>query len=136
MDIETLRPDPEESAHQAGLLYVRDEMPGYTRKPWGRGFTFLDEEGEHITGEARKRLDALVIPPAWTEVWICPRPDGHLLATGRDEKGRKQYLYHPSVLRCYEEGRMGELLAEQVAEIEGLHPEECAMLVLVRRLEE
>ena len=89
--------DPERSAEQAGLRYVSDEDPGIQRKRWGRGFTYLDPEGEHITDEGeRARLDALAIPPAYTDVWICPDPGGHLQATGRDEKGRKQYLYHPS----------------------------------------
>jgi DNA topoisomerase-1 len=88
--------DPEQAARRAGLCYVSDEEPGIRRKRWGRGFTYLDPAGDHITGDdERARLDALAIPPAWTDVWICPSPDGHLLATGRDEKGRKQYLYHP-----------------------------------------
>lgn len=87
---------PEISARTAGLYYVSDSDPGIRRKRCGRGFSYLDENGRLIRDPAeRSRLDALVIPPAWTDVWICPRPDGHLLATGRDEKGRKQYLYHP-----------------------------------------
>ena len=93
---ELLDPGPEASAKQAGLTYVSDEEPGIQRKPWGRGFTYFDPDGEHITDDdERARLDALVIPPAYTDVWICPDPKGHLQATGRDEKGRKQYLYHP-----------------------------------------
>ena len=91
-----LDPGPEASAELAGLRYVTDEEPGIRRKRWGRGFTYLDVEGEHITDEEeRARLDALAIPPAYTDVWICPNPKGHLQATGRDEKGRKQYQYHP-----------------------------------------
>jgi DNA topoisomerase I len=82
---------------KAGLRYVNDSEPGFHRKPWGRGFTYLDEDGEHITDqETRERLEGLVIPPAWTDVWICSSPDGHIQATGRDEKGRKQYIYHPA----------------------------------------
>lgn len=87
---------PEESARRAGLEYVSDEEPGIRRKKWGRGFTYIDPEGNHITDEEeRARLEALAIPPAWTDVWICPSEKGHLLATGRDDQGRKQYLYHP-----------------------------------------
>ena len=87
---------PEASARRAGLRYVSDEEPGLTRKPWGRGFTFFDVDGRRITDEDRRaRLKALGIPPAYTDVWICPDPKGHLQATGRDDKGRKQYLYHP-----------------------------------------
>ena len=75
--------DPKQAALQAGLQYVSDEEPGFRRKRWGRGFTYLDLEGEHITDERRARFEALAIPPAWTDVWICPTPDGHLLATDR-----------------------------------------------------
>lgn len=84
------------AARSAGLRYVSDEEPGIRRRRCGRGFTYLDAEGRRITNpEERRRLRELVVPPAWAEVWICPRPDGHLQATGRDEAGRKQYLYHP-----------------------------------------
>lgn len=99
-DAELGHPDPvaerRRSARSAGLRYVSDEDPGIRRRRCGRGFTYLDPGGERIAEpEARRRLRELAIPPAWTEVWICPRPDGHLQATGRDEAGRKQYLYHP-----------------------------------------
>ena len=96
-DRDTLMPDPEVSARQAGLRYVSDDEPGIRRKKWGRGFTYLDPEGDHITDEEeRERLEELAIPPAWTDVWICPHKNGHLLVTGRDDKGRKQYIYHPA----------------------------------------
>ena len=86
---------PEISAKIAGLYYVNDDEPGIRRKRCGRGFSYMDENGRLIRDpEVRNRLEALRIPPAWIDVWICPRPDGHLQATGRDEKGRKQYLYH------------------------------------------
>lgn len=95
---------PEDTARRAGLRYVRDDAPGLTRKRWGRGFTYLDRAGEHVTdADRRARLDALAIPPAWTDVWICPDPKGHLLATGRDDAGRKQYLYHPDWERARSE---------------------------------
>lgn len=92
---EIIQTMPEISAKTAGLYYVSDNEPGIRRKRCGRGFSYMDENGRLIRdpGE-RSRLEALRIPPAWTDVWICPRPDGHLQATGRDEKGRKQYLYH------------------------------------------
>jgi DNA topoisomerase IB len=70
--------------------------PGYTRRRCGKGFIYLDEEGERLTDtEVIARITALVIPPAWNEVWISPDPFGHIQATGIDARGRKQYLYHP-----------------------------------------
>ena len=70
--------------------------PGLARRRRGRGFTYLDEEGEALQDpEVLQRIHELVIPPAWRDVWICPYPGGHIQATGIDEKGRKQYLYHP-----------------------------------------
>jgi len=88
--------DPIQSARQAGLRYVTDASPGIKRRRWGRGFTFLDAGGERITDkQLRSRLKSLPIPPAWQDVWICPDPQGHLLATGRDARGRKQHRYHP-----------------------------------------
>lgn len=91
-----LMPSPEASARRAGLRYVSDDQPGIRRKPWGRGFTYLDPQGNHISdAERRRRLEGLSIPPAWTDVWICRYEDGHLQATGRDDRGRKQYIYHP-----------------------------------------
>lgn len=84
------------SAEAADLRYVSDEQPGIRRKKQGRGFTYFDAQGRRIKpGPLRDRIEALVIPPAWTDVWICPHPGGHIQATGRDEKGRKQYIYHP-----------------------------------------
>ncbi|MTV26360.1 DNA topoisomerase IB [Nitriliruptoraceae bacterium ZYF776] len=86
---------PEEAAEAAGLVHVSDDEPGYRRRRCGRGFTYLDTEGATLPdGPERDRVRALVIPPAWTDVWICRDPDGHLQATGRDERGRKQYRYH------------------------------------------
>ena len=84
------------SAHIAGLHYVTEEQTGIRRKRSGRGFQYLDVKGQQIREPAElRRIKSLAIPPAWTDVWICPRPDGHLQATGRDAKGRKQYRYHP-----------------------------------------
>jgi len=88
--------DPEAAAEAAGLRYVLDEEPGIRRRRCGRGFTYLDPRGQTVRDpEQRERFAELAIPPAWTEVWICRHPDGHLQATGRDDRGRKQYRYHP-----------------------------------------
>lgn len=85
-----------ESAQAAGLRYVSDTTPGIRRHRAGRGFTYVDPAGRAIRDGARlQRFRALVIPPAWTQVWICPDPDGHLQVTARDARGRKQYRYHP-----------------------------------------
>lgn len=91
-----LHPAPTEIAAQAKLRYVNDHDAGFTRKRVGRGFSYFDAEGKRVQDPAlRARFEALVIPPAWREVWICKSPHGHIQATGRDEKGRKQYIYHP-----------------------------------------
>jgi DNA topoisomerase-1 len=88
--------DPRATARSAGLRYSSDDSPGWTRRRHGRGFTYRDTEGATIRDrETLARLRALAIPPAWTDVWICPSPVGHLQATGRDARGRKQYRYHP-----------------------------------------
>ncbi len=87
--------NPLVAAKAAGLRYVSDQAPGLTRKRAGRGFTYLDAAGKTVRdAEALRRIKALAIPPAWRDVWICPLPNGHLQATGRDAKGRKQYRYH------------------------------------------
>lgn len=84
-----------EAAKAARLRYVSDERPGITRRRAGRGFSYRDLAGETIRdGKVRQRIEQLAIPPAWTEVWICPNPAGHIQATGRDDRGRKQYIYH------------------------------------------
>ncbi|MFC0201393.1 DNA topoisomerase IB [Paracoccus rhizosphaerae] len=89
--------DPEDAAESAGLVYVNDDMPGITRARAGKGFTYRDAEGRTIRDkDERKRLASLAIPPAYTDVWICPDPNGHIQATGRDDRGRKQYRYHPA----------------------------------------
>jgi DNA topoisomerase-1 len=88
--------DPRDAAESAGLRYVSDGRPGIRRKKAGTGFSYGRADGSKLTEkDVLKRIKALVIPPAWTEVWICPFADGHLQATGRDAKGRKQYRYHP-----------------------------------------
>ncbi len=88
--------DPIDSAKAAGLRYVSDIKPGIQRKPWRKAFRYFDSEGAIVRdAEILARIKSLVIPPAWTAVWICPSPTGHLQATGRDAKGKKQSRYHP-----------------------------------------
>jgi len=88
--------DPVESAKAAGLRYVTDAKPGIRRKRQGKGFRYVNPDGSPMHDpEVMRRIRSLVIPPAWTNVWICPSPNGHLQATGRDARGRKQSRYHP-----------------------------------------
>ena len=88
--------DPQLSAREAGLRYVDVATPGITRHRAGKGFSYRDSDGNRITDrKTRDRIASLAIPPAWTDVWICPNEDGHIQATGRDLKNRKQYRYHP-----------------------------------------
>ncbi len=81
-------------AADAGLRYVDDTRPGITRRGAGTGFSYRMPDGSLAPKSVRARIEALVIPPAWTDVWIAPDPRGHLQATGRDARGRKQYRYH------------------------------------------
>ena len=88
--------DPVESAKASGLRYVTDATPGITRKSSGKVFRYFDADGNPAQNpEILRRIKSLAIPPAWTNVWICPSANGHLQATGRDAKGRKQHRYHP-----------------------------------------
>jgi DNA topoisomerase-1 len=87
--------DPLKSARDAGLKYVTDNELGIRRKKKGKGFLFIDEStGKAPSKKDLQRIDDLVIPPAWEDVWICKNPNGHLQVTGRDAKQRKQYRYH------------------------------------------
>ncbi|HEY4250808.1 MAG TPA: DNA topoisomerase IB [Roseomonas sp.] len=87
--------DPRIAAEEANLTYVTDERPGITRRRAGTGFSYrLPGGGPVRDAAALRRIRALAVPPAWTEVWICPRMNGHIQATGRDQRGRKQYRYH------------------------------------------
>jgi hypothetical protein len=86
---------PRGSASAARLRYVSDCKPGIQRKRRGSGFVYIDDTGKQVNADEHTRIEAIRIPPAWTDVWICPYPNGHILATGRDERGRKQYRYHP-----------------------------------------
>lgn len=97
---------------QANLRYVSDEGPGLGRKRAGKGFSYVGPDGKRVGDKAlKKRLGALVIPPAWTDVWISPDENGHILATGRDERGRKQYIYHPEWHRVRDHNKFGRMLS-------------------------
>lgn len=106
-----VRHDYEYLARLANLRYVSDNEPGFTRRRWGRGFTYKDAIGKTVKDKAlRKRFDALVIPPMWSEVWICQDDKGHLQSTGRDDKARKQYLYHPEWDRVRDQAKFNAMI--------------------------
>ena len=87
--------DSPAAARAAELRYVSDEEPGIRRIRRGRGFVYRTPNDKPLTDEKQlRRIASLAIPPAWTNVWICPSADGHIQATGRDARGRKQYRYH------------------------------------------
>jgi DNA topoisomerase-1 len=98
-DLEALAPtpvDPREAAESAGLVYVNDEERGIRRERKGDAFVYYKPNGDLLKDEAQlERIRKLAVPPAYTDVWICPKANGHLQATGRDARGRKQYRYHP-----------------------------------------
>jgi DNA topoisomerase-1 len=130
--------DPFAAAEAAGLLYVNDTIPGIRRERVDAHWVYRRPDGTPIDDEAeRRRIDAIGIPPAWTHVWISPIPEGHILATGRDAKGRKQYRYHP-LFRAVRDGtkfhRMSafgvalpplRLRIEADLSLDGLPREEC-----------
>lgn len=122
-DLMELHRDYQTSAEMVSLVYVEDSMPGIQRKRSGKGFTFY-YKGKKVTEPAvLARIRRLVIPPAWTDVWICPKENGHLQATGKDQANRKQYRYHPQWAEWRNEtkfhrlpafGKVLPLLREQV----------------------
>jgi DNA topoisomerase-1 len=104
--------DPVEAARAAELRYVTDDEPGISRKRSKTGFKYVDPSGKTVRDERTlARIRALALPPAWTDVWICPKENGHLQATGRDAKGRKQYRYHPRWREVRDETKYGRMLA-------------------------
>ena len=101
-----------DAAEEAGLRYVSDDRPGYTRKAKGEDFAWLDTDGKLIRDEQRLlRIKRLAIPPAWTDVWICPASNGHIQATGRDARGRKQYLYHERWREVRDENKYDRIIS-------------------------
>jgi DNA topoisomerase-1 len=105
-------PDPRATARHAGLRYVSDHKPGISRRNSGKTVRYLDPAGNPIRDQATlSRIKSVVIPPAWTNVWICPFENGHIQATGRDSRGRKQYRYHPRWRSVRDESKYGRTLA-------------------------
>jgi DNA topoisomerase I len=103
---------PIESAAAAGWRYVDDEGPGIRRRRAGTGFSYTGPDGQRIRDrQVIQRIRSLVIPPAWTAVWICPDPQGHIQATGRDARGRKQYRYHDRWREVRDAAKYERLLA-------------------------
>ena len=99
------------TASHAGLKYVTDGVSGITRRRAGRGWAYYKPGRARITNpDQRKRINSLAIPPAWTDVWICPNPKGHIQATGRDVRGRKQYRYHPRYREARDNSKFRRLL--------------------------
>jgi DNA topoisomerase IB len=143
-------PDPALRAEvrAAGLVYVSDTQPGIRRLRRGKGFGYRDADGQPVTDKAElARIRALAIPPAYEDVWICANPDGHLQATGRDARGRKQYRYHPDWRALRDHGKFDRILAFGAAlprlrrrarkdlALTGL-PREKVLALLVRLLDE
>src|SRR6187397_2684557 len=99
------------TASRIGLKYVTDAFPGITRRRTGTGWTYFSPNGSRIRdADKRRRLNKLAIPPAWTDVWICPDPDGHIQATARDARGRKQYRYHASYREARDRSKFRHML--------------------------
>lgn len=139
--------DPVETAKAAGLRYVTDALPGIRRKRVGKHFSYIGLDGKPIRDPAQlQRIKSLGIPPAWTNVWICTKVNGHIQATGRDAKGRKQYRYHPRWREVRDETKYDHIISfaenlprlrEQVAHhlsLSGL-PREKLLATLVRLLD-
>jgi DNA topoisomerase-1 len=103
--------DPRDAAETAGLLYVSDEEPGIRRKKSGKSFTYVKPDGAKVEDKATlDRIRSLAIPPAYTDVWICSKANGHIQATGRDAKGRKQYRYHSAFREVRESTKYEHML--------------------------
>ncbi|HVL35785.1 MAG TPA: DNA topoisomerase IB [Burkholderiales bacterium] len=99
------------AARRAGLRYVSDGSGGIRRRRVGAGWAYYLPDGRRITdAHVRQRLNALAIPPAWTQVWICPDPEGHIQATARDARGRKQYRYHPAYREARDRSKFRHML--------------------------
>lgn len=139
--------EAKQTARAAGLRYTSDARPGLRREKQGDGFRYVDAQGQTVEDESTlARIKSLAIPPAYTDVWISPLPNGHLQATGRDAKGRKQYRYHPKWQAFRDENKYDRMMAfgaalprirervEQDLARPGL-PREKVLATLVRLLE-
>src|SRR5512133_2546569 len=127
--------DPTEVAESAGLVYVSDEQRGIRRERGADGFRYFKPNGDPLTDEAAlDRIRKLAIPPAWTDVWICTKANGHLQATGRDARGRKQYRYHPQFRETSEQNKYEHMLefARQLTAIRARVAEHMALRGLPR----
>src|SRR5688572_3560124 len=108
--------DPMESAKAAGLRYVTEGSAGIQRRRVGKSFTYLDGQGRRVSdAEVVRRIRALAIPPAWTDVWICPSANGHIQAVGRDARARKQYRYHARWRQVRDETKYNRMLSFAIA---------------------
>ena len=125
--IEPTAPEPREAAASAGLRYVTDHIPGIGRRRVGSGFRYVTPQGSTVRGKELERIHKLAIPPAWRDVWICPDSRGHLQATGRDARGRKQHRYHPRWRQVRDEAKYGRIL-EFAAALPGLRKRAAADL--------
>jgi DNA topoisomerase I len=131
-------------AEEAGLLYVSDAEPGVRRRRCGSGYAYRCADGTSVSARDRARISALAIPPAWRDVWICPVGRGHLQATGRDAKGRKQYRYHDRWREVRDADKFSKLLEfgtrldavrkEVDADLAGTAPTRSRILALVVHL--
>lgn len=112
MSVVAAQLDPARAAKQAQLRYISDDVPGFRRRRCGKGFSYHSADGQLVRDpELRAWMRSLAIPPAWEEVWISPYRNSHILVTGRDEKGRKQYIYHPRWIEQRAEGVFHQLQA-------------------------
>jgi DNA topoisomerase-1 len=104
--------DPRDAAESVGLRYVSDNRAGIARKKTSTGFSYRRPDGARLTDRAAlRRIKSLVIPPAWTDVWICPTANGHIQATGRDARGRKQYKYHQKFRETRESAKFEHVMS-------------------------
>jgi DNA topoisomerase-1 len=110
--MKSLSPSPSATAQEAGLRYVSDAKPGISRRAHGPAFSYYQPNGKKVRElETLRRIRSLAIPPAWSEVWICPAENGHIQAVGRDQRRRKQYRYHPRWNAARDEAKYDRLLA-------------------------
>ena len=125
--------DPKDAAESVGLRHVSDARPGIRRRKVGTGFSYTRADGSALSEiDALKRIKALAIPPAWTGVWICPFSDGHIQATGRDARGRKQYRYHAR-FREVRESTKYEHMVDFAASLPAIRPRAYGLARIVPR---